>query len=172
MNRPSLFTALGWAAIAVAAILATVMIFVVTAHAEPVPPQDYTVAVTKIVDGDSFDFALPADWPAFVKPEARIAGIDTPEHQRPAAQTLCEVALGVAATVFAKTILHPGDVVVIHWDGKTHEKYGRLIGTVTLPDHTDYGAAMIAHGSARAYGGGHKDPWCADPPRTPRKATQ
>jgi len=48
----------------------------------------------------------------------------------------------------------------VTWDGKHHDKYLRLLGTITLPDGTDYGTAMIKSGSARAYDGKTKGAWC------------
>lgn len=131
----------------------------VSASAAPTPIQ-YWLIVSRVIDGDTFAFDAP-DWPGVFRPwSARVAGIDTPEHIKPPAKKLCEVRLGNRAIATAKTLLHTGDVVTVTWDGKTREKYGRLIGTVTLADGRDYGTLMVAAGAARPYNGGKKQPWC------------
>lgn len=150
----------GWVVLAVAIFTAALFVaFLIPADAAPTPVQ-YPLIVSRVIDGDSFKFDNP-DFPGFIRPwEVRVSGIDTPEHVKPPAKKMCEVRMGLRATEVAKTLLHVGDTVTVTWDGKTHEKYGRLIGTVTLPDGSDYGTRMIAAGAARAYDGGTKRPWC------------
>ncbi len=123
----------------------------------------YKGTVGHVIDGDSFTLVIKG-WPAYFSPwEVRVQGIDTPEHEFPPAQCIEETALGKQATVVAKTLLKPGDLVTVIWDGKSREKYGRLLGAVRLADGRDYGALMIAAGVARAYNGGFKAPWVAAP---------
>lgn len=125
----------------------------------------YHATVIHAVDGDTLKVSIKG-WPAPVNPiSVRIVGIDTPEHLRPPAQSDCEVTLGLKAAVFARTLVKAGDTVTLVWAGR-HEKYGRFLGTATLPDGRDWGQTMISGGFARAYGVNgdlHKAPWCADP---------
>lgn len=126
----------------------------------------YPATVVKAVDGDTIKVNI-ADWPApFTPIDIRIKGVDTPEHVKPPAKKLCEVKKGVAAMLFARTLVAAGDHVTITWLVGDHDKYGRLLGAVTLPDGSDWGTKMIAGGYARAYGvttgpgALTKKPWC------------
>lgn len=155
----SFLSPIGWLVVIVTAlVVGTIVVFSSTARAAD--PAGYVLTIDRIIDGDSFIYRTPPGWPGWIKPEARISLIDTPESRKPPAKKICETVLGHRATDFAKTILHPGDVVTLVWDGKTHEKYGRLIGTVVLSDGRDYGALMITAGVARPYDGGSKKAWC------------
>ena len=125
----------------------------------------YHATVIHGVDGDTLRVAIHG-WPKPVNPiDVRVVGIDTPEHMRPPAQSDCEVGLGLKAALYARGLVKPGDTVTLTWSGH-HEKYGRFLGAVTLPDGRDWAATMIAAGLGRAYGVDgdlHKAPWCADP---------
>jgi endonuclease YncB( thermonuclease family) len=125
----------------------------------------HPATVDHVIDGDTIAVTIP-DWPLPRRRTAiRIYGLDTPEHMRPPAQAACEVALGVAAMDFARTLVKPGQVVTYSWSGH-REKYGRELGSVTLPDGRDWATTMIAAGLGRAYGQDgnlHKATWCADP---------
>lgn len=84
--------------------------------------------------------------------ELRLLGIDTPE---------LATSLGPAARAAAQALCPAGTQVTItsgSWD-----KYGgRIDGTITLPDGTDFGQRMIAAGLAQPYTGqGPKPPWPA-----------
>lgn len=131
----------------------------------------YHGTVIRDVDGDTLRVSIPR-WPApFTPIDVRIFGIDTPEHVKPPAQADCEVTLGLKAAVFARALVKPGDTVAITWRrANPHDKYGRLLGSVTLPDGRDWAATMIAAGLGRPYGADgnlHKAPWCADPTPSP-----
>lgn len=120
----------------------------------------YPATVVSAIDGDTIKVVV-ADWPApFTPVDVRIKGIDTPEHIKPPAKKVCEVKKGVAAMVYARTLVKAGDRVVITWTTGDHDKYGRLLGTVALADGSDWGQRMISGGYAVAYAGGAKKPWC------------
>lgn len=123
----------------------------------------YHGTIISVIDGDT----VKAEIPGFPVPwnpvNVRINGIDTPEHVMPPAQSACEVPLGLAATAFTKTFVHPGDKVTFVYTRGTHDKYDRLLATMTLANGQDYGSIMVAHGYARPYNqvtGLHKPPWC------------
>jgi len=121
---------------------------------------DYPAKVVKVIDGDTIKVVV-AGWPAPYNPDdVRIDGIDTPEKRMPPAKSACEVKLGEAASAYAKTVIRVGSTVVVHYDTTKHDKYGRLLGTVTLEDGRDYGKLMVAGGYAKAYDGGTKAIWC------------
>lgn len=122
----------------------------------------YQVTAVKVIDGDTLKVHV-AGWPAPFDPiDVRIYGVDAPEHQKPPAQTKCEVALGLKASAFAKTLVVPGEALSVTWSGK-HDKYGRLLGSVTLPDGRDWAQVMIASKLGRPYGADgrlRKARWC------------
>jgi endonuclease YncB( thermonuclease family) len=126
----------------------------------------YHATVVHAVDGDTLRVHV-AHFPAPFDPiDVRIFGVDTPEHVKPPAQTDCEVTLGLKAAVFARTLVKPGDAITVTWSRK-HDKYGRLLGSVTLPDGRDWASVMIAAGLGRPYGQDgdlHKAAWCHDAP--------
>lgn len=127
----------------------------------------YHATVLKVVDGDTITVHVQG-WPAPFDPiGVRIFGLDAPEHQKPPAQTVCEVAMGLQARAYARTLVKPGQAVTVTYTKGVNDKYGRLLGRVTLPDGHDWSDVMISAGMARPYGNNgslHKDPWCVDPP--------
>lgn len=129
----------------------------------------YHATVLRVVDGDTIAVHV-AGWPAPFDPiGVRIYGLDAPEHQKPPAQTVCEVAMGLQARAFARALVKPGQAVTVTYTKGVNDKYGRLLGRVTLPDGRDWAGVMISAGMARPYGTNgslHKALWCADPPPT------
>lgn len=125
----------------------------------------YHATVLKVVDGDTLRIHVQG-WPAPFDPiDVRVYGVDAPEHVRPPAQAACEVVLGLKASAYARALVKPGQPITVAWQG-VHDKYGRLLGSVTLPDGRDWASTMITAGMGRAYGTTgslHKAPWCADP---------
>lgn len=112
----------------------------------------YQAVVVKPIDGDTLKVHV-AGFPAPFDPiDVRIYGVDAPEHVMPPAKKACEVVLGKAAAAFAAKLVLPGQTIVVHYTTGRHDKYGRLLGSVTLPDGRDWAQAMIGAGMARAYG--------------------
>ena len=159
----NLGVALAWFLVGLVLGSVLLMAMTVVANAKtPAKPLAYHLTVDYVIDGDTFAFVRPKTLPPWVVDHVRISGIDTPEHVMPPAQAACEVALGIHASEVASTILHHGDAVTGTWDGHSQEKYGRLLGTVTLADGTDYGSEMVKRGVARVYTAADlkKQPWC------------
>lgn len=126
----------------------------------------YHGAVLKVIDGDTIKVHVRGFPAAFDPIDVRVYGLDTPEHLRPPAQADCEVTMGLQASVFARSLVKPGDRIAVTYTKGRNDKYGRLLGTVTLPDGRDWTATMIAAGMGRPYGADgnlHKALWCADP---------
>lgn len=117
--------------------------------------------VMGVLDGDTVKIRIENCRPAFLCETAiRLEGGDTPEKRKPA--PACEIERGLAATEFARGLVHPGERIVVKVLGA--DKYGnRWLGRVQLVDGRDMMATMIEAGHARAYHGEHKEPWCADP---------
>jgi endonuclease YncB( thermonuclease family) len=110
----------------------------------------YPAKCVAIHDGDTATFDLDLgfavripgqSWAGKTMLSCRVFGINAPELSTDA---------GKAALAYAQTILHPGDLctVLSHgWDAYG----GRFDGSITLPDGSDFGQAMIAAGQAVPY---------------------
>jgi micrococcal nuclease len=122
-------------------------------------PVRYTGIVVSVTDGDSMRVRVPAfaatPWAVV---SVRVAGIDTPEPLKSQAKCMDEVALGKAASAYAKTLAHPGDPVTIIFRGL--DKYSRIDGDVLLPDGRDFGSLMLTSGNAFPYDGKTKRSYC------------
>lgn len=126
---------------------------------DTLPPITYDATVVRTVDGDTVYVSVDG-WPEPFNPiEARVDGIDTPESRTPPAKCEKEVRLGVIAKARAKELLPPGTKVKITWEHK-HEKYGRLLGKITLPSGRDFAEILVREGHAVPYDGGTKQSWC------------
>ena len=105
---------------------------------------DYASTVVRVVDGDSVH--LNADLGFYIElhdRSVRIAHIDAPELSTDA---------GKAAKTYAQELLPVGSRVTLY----SHEldKYGRVLGTITLADGRDFGTVMLEAGQAVPYEGG------------------
>jgi endonuclease YncB( thermonuclease family) len=102
----------------------------------------YPATVLRVVDGDTIRLHLDLGLHIWRIENVRIANINTPELSTTA---------GRAAKRYTEQLLSAGTPVT--FVSKTLDKYGRPLGTITLPDGTDYGAAMLAAGHAVPYEG-------------------
>lgn len=145
-------------------------VLLLIAATAPASSQTYQATVVRVVDGDSVIVSVPA-WAAtpFGTMSVRISGIDTPESRKPPAKCKAEVALGKAASAYAKTLVQPGAPVVLTLKG--WDKYFRLDGALTLPDGRDWGSVMLVGGYAAPYDGGKKRSWCRKAPKPPVQPT-
>jgi micrococcal nuclease len=126
--------------------------------------QSYTATLVRVIDGDTAVVSVPA-WAAtpFGMISVRIAGIDAPESRKPPAKCKAEVALGKAASAYARGLVTPGTAMLLTYRG--FDKYGgRIDGALSLPDGRDWATVMLAAGMARPYAGGKKLSWCRKPP--------
>ena len=123
----------------------------------------YEATVLRVIDGDTLKVHI-AGWPQPFDPiDVRVYGVDTPEHSKPPAKKLCEVKKGKAAAGYAMLMALPGDTVTITYTAGHNDKYGRLLGSVTLPNGDDWATRMINAKYGRPYGlNGSltKAPWC------------
>lgn len=120
----------------------------------------FLATVINVTDGDTVKVRVEDCRPEVLCEQAvRALGIDTPESHMPPAKCPAEKAKGLAAALYARGLLKPGQrvrVQFVKWD-----KYGgRFDGSIELPDGRDFALTMIASGRARAYDGGKKGSWC------------
>jgi micrococcal nuclease len=120
----------------------------------------YDYPVTRVVDGDTVEFAAPF-LPEPLKPKlsVRIFGVDTPEKGF-RAQCDSEKVRGEAASAYTKKVITASKtarVAIIGWD-----KYGgRVLGDIILDNNVSLRALLIQNGHAREYYGDAKQSWCA-----------
>jgi endonuclease YncB( thermonuclease family) len=133
----------------------------VTAFAQKKQPEMkvYDFPVTRVVDGDTVEFAATF-LPAPLKPRlaVRVFGVDTPEKGF-RAKCESEAKRGEAATAFTKKLITESKtarVAIIDWD-----KFGgRVLGDIILDNNVSLRALLIQNGFAREYYGEAKQSWC------------
>ncbi len=115
-----------------------------SATTTPVSPASPLYPVVHVADGDTIDVQEGAQ-----KVRVRLIGIDTPEIVDPQKPVQC---FGAEASVEMKRIA-TGQSVRLETDPSQdlHDKYGRLLAYVFLPDGTDVNLHMVAAGFAREY---------------------
>jgi micrococcal nuclease len=102
---------------------------------------EYPAKVVRVVDGDTVHLNIDLGFFTWIIDRSvRIIGINAPE---------LSTAEGKVARDFAMNLL-PVDTHV-SLNSHSLDKYGRVLGSITLPNGTDYGSAMIAAGQAVVY---------------------
>lgn len=108
------------------------------------PHPGGTVNVIRVVDGDTI--IVDSDG----KPETiRLIGINTPESVDPRRPVQC---FGKEASMRAKELLGQSYVTVTPDPTQdTHDKYGRTLAYIFMPDGTNFNLKMISDGYAYEY---------------------
>jgi micrococcal nuclease len=116
--------------------------------------QDYDYFIVKrVVDGDTLLLKNGQ--------RVRLIGVDTPEVHtskklyRDAERSGKDVKtirkLGKRASDFVKSLVKPGDKIVLKYDWQRIDKYGRILAYVYLEDGTFLNAEIIKQGYGHAY---------------------
>ena len=142
-------------------ILITALTVSASALAQKKQPEMkvYDFPVTRVVDGDTVEFAAPF-LPAPLKPKlaVRVFGVDTPEKGF-RAKCESEAKRGADATAFTKKVISESKtarVAIIDWD-----KFGgRVLGDIILDNNVSLRGLLIQNGFAREYYGEAKQSWC------------
>jgi endonuclease YncB( thermonuclease family) len=102
--------------------------------------------VLEVHDGDTLKVNADLGWHiTLINQPVRLAGVDAPELATDA---------GKAAAAFTAALAPPGTMVTLV--SHSLDKYGRVLGTITLPDGQDLSAALIAAGHGVDYHGGKR----------------
>ena len=113
--------------------------------------------VTRVYDGDTFRCKLENG----EEIKVRLIGIDTPESRRnrkayrdaeKSGKSVEEIVrLGKKASAFTKKLIPPGTVVYLETDVQIHDRYGRLLAYVYLPDGRMLNEVLVREGYATVY---------------------
>ncbi len=113
--------------------------------------------VLKVYDGDTFRCRLPEG----EKVRVRLIGIDTPEKRRNRKLMRDARRLGIPpeeiiemgrkASEFTRKLIPPGTVVYLETDVQLHDRYGRLLAYVWLPDGRMLNEVLLKEGYATIY---------------------
>ncbi len=113
--------------------------------------------VIKVYDGDTFKCRLESG----EEVKVRLIGVDTPESRRNrkayrdaerSGKSVEEIVrLGRKASAFTKKLIPPGTVVYLETDVQLHDRYGRLLAYVYLPDGRMLNEVLVEEGYATAY---------------------
>nr|WP_240968590.1 thermonuclease family protein [Micrococcus luteus] len=93
-----------------------------TAPAAPADVEGDVVTVESISDGDTLRVTLGE-----VSTRVRLLNIDTPETRHPSKPVEC---MGPEATAALKSMISPGDTVVLRYDRRLYDRYDRLLAGV------------------------------------------
>ncbi len=155
----------GWKGISYLLVLAVVYVFYQLAGqqfgASEVKKDSYRdrvpCTVLKVYDGDTFKCRLENGEEVRV----RLIGVDTPESRRNkkayrdahrSDKSVEEILrLGKMASEFTKSLIPPGTVVYLETDVQVHDRYGRLLAYVYLPDGRMLNEVLVAEGYATVY---------------------
>ncbi|MGW3877696.1 thermonuclease family protein [Micrococcus luteus] len=88
----------------------------------PASAEGDVVTVESISDGDTLRVTLGE-----VSTRVRLLNIDTPETRHPSKPVEC---MGPEATAALKSMISPGDTVVLRYDRRLHDRYDRLLAGV------------------------------------------
>lgn len=113
--------------------------------------------VVKVYDGDTFKCRLESG----EEVKVRLIGIDTPESRRnkkayrdaeKSGRSVEEIIrLGKKASEFTKRLIPPGTIVYLETDVQLHDRYGRLLAYVYLPDGRMLNEVLVEEGYATVY---------------------
>ena len=116
----------------------------------PIPAQ-----VVRVVDGDTVVVRARIWLGQDVETHVRLAGIDTPEKRGRCDE---ERNQALKAQAFAEAQLANGEISL---RDIVPDKYGqRVVAHVITAKGEDLSQLLVAQRLARAYDGGHKQPWC------------
>lgn len=108
---------------------------------------DYTVKVTHVVDGDTFDADVDLGFKIWVKMRFRLYGLDTPELN-----SKDEAERGQAGAAMRRLQgLIQGKTLKLHSIKDKQEKYGRYLARIFTEEGNDVAAILISEGLGKLY---------------------
>ena len=95
---------------------------------------EYKAKLDRVIDGDTVDCYIDLGFNINVKERVRLKGIDTPEIRT---KDLEEKAKGFAAKERVEELFAGVESFKIKTELDKKGKYGRILGTIFLPEHND-----------------------------------
>ena len=128
------------------------------ASAPGLTPGTYAAEVTRIIDGDTVEARVAVWMGQDVVTKVRLRGIDAPEIRGACGP---ERDRAIAARDALARLVGPRPVMLAEIGPDKY--FGRVVARLVTADGRDAGAALVADGLARPYGGKRRESWCALP---------
>jgi len=110
---------------------------------------EYKAKLDRVIDGDTIDCIIDLGFNIRLKERVRLKGIDTPETRT---RDLEEKARGLAAKDRVVEVFQGAKEFVIKTELDNKGKYGRLLGTIILPDRKiSLNEMLLKEGHATVY---------------------
>ena len=110
---------------------------------------EYKAKLIRVIDGDTIDCVIDLGFNVRLKERIRFKGIDTPEVRT---RDLEEKKLGFAAKERVQDAFKYSDEFVIITEIDKKGKYGRILGTIMLPDRKiSLNQMLLDEGHAEVY---------------------
>jgi micrococcal nuclease len=142
--------------------------FLVPACRAGQPPRPIPAAVVHVVDGDTIDVQLSS---GKRRVRVRLLGIDCPEshvNERCTREALrggqtcaAQIPLGRAAARRTAQLASRRSVTLEPDGAQLHDRYGRLLAYVRLPDGSDLGLTLLREGFCSDYSASYPHPRAA-----------
>lgn len=110
---------------------------------------EYRAKLLRVIDGDTIDCVIDLGFNVRIKERVRLKGIDTPEIRT---RDLEEKKLGLAAKERVHEAFKYSDDFTIITEIDKKGKYGRILGTIMLPDRkVSLNQMLLDEGYAEVY---------------------
>jgi len=110
---------------------------------------EYKAKLLRVIDGDTVDCVIDLGFNVRLKERIRLKGIDTPETRT---RDLEEKKLGMAAKERVEEAFQNSDDFTITTELDKKGKYGRILGTIMLPDRKiSLNQMLLNEGHAKIY---------------------
>ena len=110
---------------------------------------EYKAKLDRIIDGDTIDCFIDLGFNIKLKERVRLKGIDTPEVRT---KDLEEKKRGFAAKERVIELFQGVDEFVVKTELDNKGKYGRILGTIMLPDRKiSLNEMLLKEGHAEVY---------------------
>jgi len=110
---------------------------------------EYKAKLVRVIDGDTIDCVIDLGFDVRLKERIRLKGIDTPEVRT---RDLEEKAKGLAAKERVIEAFRYSSDFVVSTELDKKGKYGRILGTIMLPDRkVSLNQMLLDEGHAKVY---------------------
>jgi micrococcal nuclease len=105
---------------------------------------EYKAKVVRVIDGDTVDLSIDLGFDVWISERVRLLGINCAEKN---------TTKGMDAKHYVESVLPVDSIVSIKTVFDKREKYGRVLGVLTLQDQTILNEALVSSGYAVKYDG-------------------